>query len=295
MPDFPNNLAPDSYFEPTLIDGGWRCCGRRRGCPCGNYRFNGALKHPERNLAKCPLCGDDRRCMFKTGTLPNHRCRHHGGKVTRGVDSPTFTHGKNSMITQAVPAIYRERFLAFRADPDLLDNSNQIAMLATRWLEQTESLESGGSAAGIKELQELWGELESINKQVAAARESGDADLQAKLQKEFTAKLSAIGKAIKSSGDKIKAWEDWKDTTRDLSALRIDQAKMKDFQARYMESSVAIAYGIALRDAVMEVLDVRTHGRELLAIVQKLDKVMGNGVVMGRVTPTETTVEPGEP
>lgn len=290
MPDFPNNLAPDEYFQPTIIDGVMRCCGRRRNCKCKEYRFNGAKGHPERNLAKCPLCGGDRRCMFKTQNSPNNRCRHHSGKVKRGIEHQSIVHGKNSIVTKAIPAIYREKFLAFLADPDLLDNSHQIALLATRWLEQTESLEVGENKSAIKQLKELWSELQATNKAIAAAREAGDESALASAQSQFTATMAAIGKAINSAANKFQSWEDWKETTRDLSALRIDQAKMKDFQARYMESGVAIAYGIALRDAVLEVLDIRKHGRELAAIVDKLDAVMGQGVVMGRALPrTEET------
>lgn len=285
-PEFPNNLAPDWFFEPTEIEGVLRCCARKTVCSRCGFRFPKKGEH-DHNLASCPECGGHRRCMMRTPKSPSGRCKHHGGKSLRGVDSKTHKHGRYSRVARSVPDEYRDRFLAFLADPDLLDNTNQIALLAARWQEQTETLSSGENKFSIEALQDLWGELQTANKLLAKARSEGDEKAAATAQQQFADTMSAIGKMIKAAASKFQAWEDWKETTRDLSALRLDQAKMRDFQSRYMAAEYAIAYGIALRDAVMGVLDVRDRedGKKLQQIVAKLDEVMGRGVMTERELP----------
>lgn len=221
--------------------------------------------------------------MKPSGKSPSGRCTKHGGRSLRGSEVKGFTTGKTSKLYAAIPDEYRETFLAYLADPNLLDNTNQIALLAARWQEQTTTLSSGENKFSIQALQELWAELQSTNKSLARARESGDEEGIKKAQQQFTSTMAAIGKMIGAAADKFQAWEDWKETTKDLSALRIDQARMKDFQARYMAAEMVVAIGIALRDAVMSVLNPREHAAELRKIVEELDRVMGNGVMLGRV------------
>lgn len=262
----------DGYFEPTVINGCLRCCARKRKCRCG-YKF----KEPDRT---CPECGRDRRCLFRT-TLKNGgngRCSEHGKNFGKGFSNPATKHGKYSShlnrISELLPKAYRESFLAIRGSPHLLDNADAIAVLYTRWEEQLAGLSGGGESKGLVErLNELWAELQAANRAAMQAREDGDSEAMAEAQKRTAETMSALGKTITGAASKIQAWEDWKETTREISALRLDQAKLKDFSARWMSIEWAMRFAMWVRDAVLEVLDREQHKQELGAIVNKLDEL----------------------
>lgn len=91
-------------------------------------------------------------------------CRFHGGRTPRGMDAPTFRHGRYSKAFQAERA---ERFAAIQADPDLLSTRAEIAALTVRLealIERAE--ESQRDAQGDK----AWGQIIRTSEALAALR-----------------------------------------------------------------------------------------------------------------------------
>ena len=102
------------------------------------------------------------RCQNRP-TIGRDVCRFHGGKTPRGMEAPTFKHGR---YVQAFAAA-GPRYAAILADPELLSTRAEIAALTVR-LEALigQAEESQKPAAEDK----AWGQIVRLAEALAALR-----------------------------------------------------------------------------------------------------------------------------
>lgn len=106
--------------------------------------------------------GTGQRC--KNAPVPGRTlCRFHGGLTPRGIDAPTFKHGRYSKAWQGDNAA---RFQEILADPELLSTRGEIAALTLRLEALIARAEESKPAAGDK----AWGQIIRLSEALAALR-----------------------------------------------------------------------------------------------------------------------------
>jgi hypothetical protein len=64
--------------------------------------------------------------------MTNGRCRLHGGLSLKGVNAPSFKHGRRSKYLKNLPRQLRNGYRELLADPDLLSLKEEIGLLTAR-------------------------------------------------------------------------------------------------------------------------------------------------------------------
>lgn len=102
------------------------------------------------------------RC--KNAPVPGRTlCRFHGGRTPRGIDAPTFKHGRYIKAWQGENVA---RFQEILADPELLSTRGEIAALTLRLEALIARAEESKPAAGDK----AWGQIIRLSEALAALR-----------------------------------------------------------------------------------------------------------------------------
>jgi hypothetical protein len=149
---------------------------------------------------------------------PGYRfCKIHGGNRKAGIARYELKNGRYSKyLPENIQANYEELL----SDPELLDLSHEIALMQTLFGELVQEIQSGGSRANWKELQNMWGEF-------LVAVEMEDIEEQTDL-------VNRINDAFERSDKNntgLKQIQDMSDTLRKLS---------KDEQMRRVQNQTMI-------------------------------------------------------
>jgi hypothetical protein len=131
-----------------------------------------------------------RRCKRRV-TPGRTVCHIHGGKTPRGIASPKFKHGKQSL---ELPARLISDYQAALADPDYLVQKEQIALLRARLndlLRRVDTGESGGA----------WNKAQESYRAIVAALQAGDSAALSAALKELD---GVIGRGVSDYG----AWKE---------------------------------------------------------------------------------------
>ncbi len=114
------------------------------------------------------LCGAKTRngstCTQRS--MPNGRCRMHGGKSPNGIAHARFKHGRYS---QFIPARMLENYQAAQNDVELLALRDEIALLDSRLLDVLKRVDTGESG-------QVWRELKATYQMLRAAQAKDDRD-----------------------------------------------------------------------------------------------------------------------
>jgi len=94
------------------------------------------------------------------------RCRYHGGKTPRGIDSPHFKHGMRVSKRILPDGFYQKTYEEVFEDPKLLTLRRDIATLEVRIAELRNDLKCGGTAPkAMKQLNETHPSMLRARKQ----------------------------------------------------------------------------------------------------------------------------------
>ncbi len=94
------------------------------------------------------------------------RCRYHGGKTPRGIDSPHFKHGMRVSKRILPDGFYQKTYEEVFEDPRLLTLRKDIAILEVRIAELCTELKFGGTAPkAMKQLNETHRRLLKARKE----------------------------------------------------------------------------------------------------------------------------------
>jgi hypothetical protein len=99
--------------------------------------------------------------------MTNGRCRLHGGLSLKGVNAPSFKHGRRSKYLKHLPAELRAGYRAALADPEILSLKDELGLLTTRAAQILQKLSGSAPPA--------WEELLEALKEVEAAANRGNA------------------------------------------------------------------------------------------------------------------------
>lgn len=112
---------------------------------CGYWKKSGGVcrKAPKRGRKRCATAG-------------------HGGRAKRGVESPTFKHGRYSKV---VPRRLMRQFEAGRKDPQLLSLRNEISFIDAQLWEMIANLDELGVVETFREMNRLRRLAEAAEKQ----------------------------------------------------------------------------------------------------------------------------------
>lgn len=90
--------------------------------------------------------------------MSNGRCRNHGGASLVGPASPSFKHGRYSVLLKDIKGI-GEHYTRALADPDLLNLADNIALVDARLTQLLEQVARGGRGHSIDR---LWPQIEEL-------------------------------------------------------------------------------------------------------------------------------------
>ena len=194
-------------------------------------------------------------------------CHYHGGKIPKGAAHWNFKDGSHSKVMP--PVHLRDRWIAFRDDPELAHHKNSIAIVDTLLQDVFDHYEEGGSAELWRSLRKVWGRLE-------AATRGGDRHKA----REFYQELGLI---IERGGTQ---------SGRDKEAIELLEARRKHADSQFKRETAernvwtyeeASAFYVALGAAVRR----QCTEEQVIAIERDLSGLAANhGVDRGEDRPT---------
>lgn len=146
---------------------GPRCERRLKNCSLGRGGCGYRYKKEDYEHWKCPECGFDRHCPNPVAQKGD-ACRVHGGgaaKANRGVNSPTWKHGRYSKY---VPSRLLELYEKSIADPELIALRDEVGLLQARNQELLLELSGTGDSS------HRWRELARLVIQLKEHAKVGD-------------------------------------------------------------------------------------------------------------------------
>lgn len=142
---------------------------------CGDYGGRNSKGEP---CGKYPLAG-------------RTRCKKHGGAALRGATHPSFKHGRYS---KDLPSRMQESYQAAANDPELLNQSAEIALVDARIADVMKRVDTGETGA-------TWKLVKSSFAQLKKSMSEGDHDGVAEA-------LNTLNKAINKGSSDYAAWSE---------------------------------------------------------------------------------------
>lgn len=239
-------------------------CGRKtRRCRRCGHRY----PKEERALDACPECGEPRACR-KTVLREGDACRLHGGASLSGVAHPNWNGGRTSKLFRSLPARMQDGFRASRDDPEILNLSNDIAVLDARLLELLGKADTRESGAA-------WERLADLRAAFLAAQRRQDQQAMA------DALADILNLIARGRGD----WALWGEVSDLLERRRrlVDSEQKRRVQMQMLvkveEAGLAMDFlADSVREAVLERVGDPDEQRAVLAHFQRaLDRVLRAG------------------
>jgi hypothetical protein len=173
------------------------------------------------------------------------RCHYHGGKTPRGIASPHFRTGRYSKY---LPGGLEKLYENARADPDLLNLSDEIALYQGRILELVSNLLTGEAGGRWKEIQAEWTTLR------AAVQRQDDVRI--------SDAMNRLERLIAASNQDFLVWADIDRAVARYQSLVADERK------RRIEMQALVSTDRAVGFAREVLLAVRDHVSDPEALVQ---------------------------
>ena len=133
------------------------------------HNSNGNGHHAEKPpnvdaaLMRGPLCSAQRKRgagPCKGLAMPNGKCRMHGGASLKGVDAPSYKHGRYS---KHLPEHLKNKFDAAYSDPELTHLRAELGLLDTILGEKIERIHAGESGAVLADALKLISDYETAS------------------------------------------------------------------------------------------------------------------------------------
>lgn len=176
------------------------------------------------------------------------RCRLHGGaSPLPGPSHPNWKHGRRSRYSEVIPDRLGARYVDSLTDPELLNLTEEIALLDSHLgdvLRRTERGEAG----------QLWLELKDLWEGFKEARTAGDADGMARV-------LDGMGRLIDRGAVDALAWREVRDILRDRERLVASERKRRV----EIQAMLDIRQGVAFVERVLAAVERHVSDRQALA------------------------------
>lgn len=192
----------------------------------------------------------------KNAPMENGRCRMHGGATPAGIASPHFRTGRYSRY---LPDRLLARYHTGQADPDLLSQHEEIALIDARLADLLQRVDTGESGMQWKKARKAFADLQkALNNETEP---DGMDQFQA---------LAALAEAI---AEGIADYEAWNEVNRTLNRRRqLVESERKRFVE--MQQTITVERAMTLIAAMADIVkrhvsDQTTRtliGRELLQL-----------------------------
>lgn len=204
-----------------------------------------------------PKCGAKTRAggQCQQPAMENGRCRLHGGKTPVGIASPQFKNGrytkmlKNTTLADAYEAALR--------DPDLLDLSNEVALLQVRLQSIMGQLETQDSAG-------RWQAAQNALQRYKLAAAHQD-------EYEWRIALNDLDDAIRDGGKESLVWDDFLKTLKSYTDVVAKEQKRRLDMNALISVDQAVGFAAELLYAVR---DNVSDQRALTAIHDKISDAL---------------------
>lgn len=197
--------------------------------------------------------------ICRNASMPNGKCRMHGGKSLGGIASPTLKTGKHSRY---LPARLQERYQEALADDALLELNAEIALLDTRLTDLLTRVDSGESGA-------LWQAVIKAFGEFRKAYHSGDGI-------EIAKAMTELDLLFVDAQQDSAAWGEIQNVVQQRRALVETERKRRVDMQQMIDSKQAML----LFGAVAGIIKARVSDRDTLAAIS----ADLNGLLAARVS-----------
>ncbi len=222
-------------------------------------------------------CGANKRkggTCRSTVVYPNGRCKLHGGKALAGIASPTFRTGRYS---KHLPAHLSADYEAAKADPELVECRDELALVDSRLGQLAQRLQSGKDA-------DLWASLSFNFTNLAAGMDSLLSAIEVEGEEAETAlrETTEALEACRSVVNEVRASES---TWREMYAVLEQRRKLVETESKRlkdMQQMITVERAMTLIAALADSVRRNVTDREQLAAIQS-DLLRLTGGEAGRV------------
>lgn len=238
-----------------------------------------AAKNAGRETALTPsggeivLCGAKTRAggICRAAAMPNGRCKIHGGMTPAG---PASANWKTGRYSRYLPSGLREAYIAAASDIDLLNLTDEIALVDVR----TSQLLGNADAAAAQ-----WLEVQRAAAAAEDARAAGGAALDAALD-------SLRGALAAADGSGPALWSEVMQLLETRRRLAETERKRRVDQQLF----VTVEQAMTLVQAVVESVRIHVSNRkELAAITNDLSRLL-NGPIEAKYNSLRQDVSAGD-
>ena len=236
------------------------------------HRYNGRdyqllpMPRAKTRNQKCKAINKDGTPCKRWAISGSEYCKAHAlnkGELTRfkeGPANPSYKHGRYS---KALPERMRQAAEAAEADPVLLNQRSEIALLTARLSEQLQQVDSRTSG-------KLWAELQGAAADFRQANAMND-------REKASFAMSEMLRLINAGGADHAAWEDIRSTVLDKNKLIASERKrlveMKAFVTAEQGMVMIGRLAYAARDALDKfVPDAKQRGKVMNAIALEMQR-----------------------
>jgi hypothetical protein len=181
--------------------------------------------------------------------MPNGRCRLHGGKSLAGIAHPGYKDGTYSKFP-GLPISLKESFEIARNNPELLNLTDDIALMYSRFSQLIEKIDIEDAEQRWKDISEQMQLLKD-----ARARKDGYAYSQA---------WASMEDLVKTGGKDFMVWNDiMKVTAHIQKAITQEQKRRMDMHA-LISTDQAVSFVSEILMAIREEVKDLPGGKEVL-------------------------------
>ena len=213
----------------------------------------------------CCLSGGRRKdgwpCESPYISEASGRCRKHGMNTPRGVSHHNFSHGRTTLMYQALPTRFKEAYTASLQDDDLLSLRADIALSDVRMGELVDRLDTGESG-------KRWGQVGVISHALLVEAGKNDVELE-KIQNLAT----ELGRLSDHATADERQWRELKSASQHRRKLvDTERQRLKDLHA-YLTAEEALAIVGRIADTVIRHVEDKAA---LQAILEEIQSATGN-------------------
>lgn len=191
----------------------------------------------------------------------NGRCKMHGGNQPTGANHHNFKHGRASRAYSALPARFKEAYMASMQDDDLLSLRADISLTDARMNELIERLDTG-------ETGERWRSVVTLSSALLTELSHEELDRDALMES-----ATSLSEMSESAISDERAWRELKSTSQHRRKLvDTERQRLKDLHA-YLTAEEALAIMGRITDSIIRHVEDKAV---LTAILHEIQVATGN-------------------
>jgi hypothetical protein len=202
------------------------------------------------NFDRVPKCGAKEK---RTGdpcdqpAMSNGRCRLHGGKALKGIAHPNF---KGKGYSEGLPYDLIDAFETARADPELLQLRDEIALVQTRIKQLIQRLTTG-------EAQTRWKDVKDTFRSLKRAQAQQD-------KVGYAEAIDDLGRLLSDADQDYRVWDDL------YKAMHMQGRLIAQEQKRLMDMNALVSadQAVGFVTEVMQIVAANVTDKRALQTIE---------------------------